>query len=109
MPKIAILADLLSTGHVEQFDRHAEFDVLVLSRQGEHLDRLDAAQRVDHVADHDFGRRGTRCNADNFDVLQPFRLYFTAIGDQMGGNAGFDADFTQIGSNWSCFWRRPRR
>ena len=31
MPKIAILAYVLGAGHVEQFDRHAEFEVLVLA------------------------------------------------------------------------------
>jgi hypothetical protein len=33
MPKIAVPAYLFSAGDVEEFDRHPEFDVLILPRQ----------------------------------------------------------------------------
>ena len=42
MPKITILTNLLRTGHVKQFDRYPEFDVFILTGQGEDLHRLDA-------------------------------------------------------------------
>ena len=71
MPKSAFLRYLLGARHVEQFDRNAEFDVLVLPRQGEHFNWRYPAQGVDDVADHDFGRRGAGGDADNLDVVQP--------------------------------------
>ena len=79
MPKITILADLLGTGHIQKFYRHPEFDVFILAGQGEDLHRLDGPQRIDHVPNHDLRRRGTSRNANNLDVMQPLRLYFTAI------------------------------
>jgi len=81
MPKITILADLLRSGHIKQFDRYPEFNMLILAGQGANLHRSNRTQRIDHVTHHDFGRRGARCNANNLDVMQPFRLYFAAIGD----------------------------
>src|SRR5690349_8908555 len=95
MPKIAILADLLGTDHIQKFYRHPEFDVFILAGQGEDLDRLDGPQRIDHVPNHDLWRRGTSRNANNLDVMQPLLLYFAAIGDQVAGNAGFNPNFAQ--------------
>src|SRR6476619_897284 len=95
MPKITILADLLRTSHVEKLDRSSEFDVLILAGQGEDLDRLNCTQRVNYVTYHDLRRRGTRRNANNFDVMQPLRLNFAPIGNKVGRNASFYADFTQ--------------
>src|SRR5215467_11213303 len=95
MPKITILADLLGAGHVEQFDRYPEFNVLVLAGQGEDLHRLDRTQRVDDVPYHHLGGRGARCNANYLDVMQPFPLYFAAVGYQMGWDPGFHAYFAQ--------------
>src|SRR6476469_3167016 len=95
MPKITILADLLGTDHIQKFYRHPEFDVFILTGQGEDLDRLDGPQRIDQVPNHDLRRRGTSPNANNLDVMQPPPLYFTAICDQVAGNAGFDPNFAQ--------------
>jgi hypothetical protein len=81
MPKITILAYLLGPGHIKQFDWYPEFNVFILAGKGEDLHRLNGAQCIDHVAYHNFGRRGARRNANNFDIMQPLRLYFAAIGD----------------------------
>ena len=69
--------------------------MFILAGQGEDLHRLDGTQRINHVPNHDFGRRGSSRNANNLDVMQPFRFYFAAIGDQVGRNAGFNPDFAQ--------------
>jgi hypothetical protein len=94
MPKTIVLAVFLG-GDLEEFHRYAEFDVLVLPRQREHLDQRMASQRIDHVADHDLRSRGAGRDTDDFDVAQPLRLDLAAIGDQVSGNAGFDAEFAQ--------------
>ena len=69
--------------------------MFILAGQGEDLHRLGGPQRIDHVPNHDFRRRGSSRNANNLDVMQPLPLYFAAIGDQVAGNAGFDPDFAQ--------------
>src|SRR5262245_2538849 len=95
MPKITILADLLGSSHVKQLNRYPEFDVFILAGQGENLYRLNRTQRIDHVTYHDFRCRGTGCNANNLYIMQPLAPYFVSIGDQVGGDASFDADLTQ--------------
>src|SRR5262245_18354325 len=95
MPKIAILADLLGPGHVEQFYGHPEFNMFILTGQSEDLYRLYRTQSIDHITHHDFRRRSTSCNANNLHVMQPLSLDFTAIGDQVGGNARFDTNLTK--------------
>ena len=67
------------------------------SRPGstETVDRSDPPQGLDHVVDQHFRRRGAGGDADGLGILQPFRVQFAAVGDQITRDAGFGADFAQ--------------
>ena len=49
------------------------------------LDRTQPAQRIDDILDQHFRRRSTGRDADGVRAVEPFRLHFAAVGDQIAG------------------------
>jgi len=55
----------------------------------------EPAQCIDDVLHQHFGCRSARGNADDLGVVEPVRLDFAAVGDQIAGRAGLFADLAQ--------------
>ena len=59
------------------------------------LDRAEPAQRVDNVLHQHLRRRSAGGDADRLRAVEPFRLHFAAVGDEIAGRAGLVADLAQ--------------
>src|SRR5882757_839760 len=78
-----------------QFGWKPEFDIFFPAGKHRHLDGSDTPQSLDHVVDQHFRRRGARRDADGFRILQPIRVQFPAIGNEITRDPDFGADFAQ--------------
>ena len=79
------------------------------SRPGQHRhrNRPDPSQRLDHVIDKNFGRRGAGGDADGLGVLQPIRVQLAAIGNRDNSRPRLRCRFREACSSWNYWWPPP--
>ena len=93
---------LIRSGHVcrcrahpKQLSGKPEFHLLLDSGKYRYLDRSSATQRLEHVVDQCLGRGGASGNPDRIGILDPCRVQFASVGDQVARYSLFFAYLAQ--------------